>query len=79
MCVVERGEFDGTAEVSGVRRRVSLMLCPDARQGDYVLVHAGYAISEIDEEEAERTLALIQEAVGKGVFAADALDPGAFE
>ncbi len=79
MRVVERREFDATAEVGGVRRTVSMMLCPDAGSGDYVLVHAGYAITEIDEEEAARTLALIEEAVGKGVFSADSLSPGAFE
>ena len=79
MLVVERREFDGTAEVGGVRRAVSLMLCQEAKEGDYVLVHAGCAISAIDEEEAARTLALIEEAVGKGVFAPDALDPGDFE
>ena len=79
MRVVERREFDATAEVGGVRRQVSMMLCPDAGSGDYVLVHAGYAITEIDEEEAARTLELIEEAVGRGVFSADSLDPGAFE
>ncbi len=85
MRVVERREFDGTAEVGGVRRQVSLMLCPDAGEGDFVLVHAGYAISEIDEEEAQRTLALIEEALGSEVFAEGALEqqgalgPGAFE
>ncbi|MBW2272524.1 MAG: HypC/HybG/HupF family hydrogenase formation chaperone [Deltaproteobacteria bacterium] len=85
MRVVERREFDGTAEVGGVRRQISMMLCPDARQGDFVLVHAGYAISEIDEEEALRTLALIEEALGREVFEEGglerqgALGPGAFE
>jgi hydrogenase expression/formation protein HypC len=84
MRVVERREFDGTAEVGGVRREVSMMLCPDAGLGDFVLVHAGYAISEIDEEEAKRTLALIEEALGSEVFEEGglergALGPGAFE
>jgi hydrogenase expression/formation protein HypC len=84
MRVVERREFDGTAEVGGVRQQVAMMLCPDAAEGDYVLVHAGYAISEIDEEEAKRTLALIEEALGAGAFGEGILDqgplgPGAFE
>ena len=64
MRVVERHEFDGTAEVSGVRRQVSLMMCPEASLGDYVLVHAGYAITLIDEEEARQTLELIEQIVG---------------
>lgn len=62
MKLVERRELDGTAELRGVRRDVCLMLCPDAREGDFVLVHAGYAIGTIDEEEAERTLAVFDEA-----------------
>jgi len=40
---------------------VSLMLLPEAVAGDYVLVHAGYAITALDEAEAERTLALIDQ------------------
>lgn len=64
MKIVERREFDGTAEVGGVQRQVSLMMCPEASLGDYVLIHAGYAITLIDEEEAKRTLELIETVVG---------------
>ena len=64
MRVVECQEFDATAEVSGVSRKVSLAMCPEASLGDYVLVHAGYAITLIDEEEAARTLALIEQVSG---------------
>jgi len=39
------------------------MMCPEASLGDFVLVHAGYAITLIDEEEAQRTLALIEQVV----------------
>ena len=63
MKLIEREKLQGTAELEGVRRRVGLMLCPDARAGEYVLVHAGYAIGTIDEVEANRTLALIAEAL----------------
>jgi len=56
MQIVDRGEWDGTAELRGVQRRVSLMLCPEAAVGGYVLVHAGYAIATVDEEEARKTL-----------------------
>lgn len=41
----------------GIRRSVCLDYTPQAKQGDYVLVHVGFAISLIDEEEAKRTLA----------------------
>lgn len=50
-----------TAEVSGVRREVSTALVPEARPGDWVLVHVGFALHTIDEAEAERTLALLEE------------------
>jgi len=65
MKLVERDRLQGTAELDGVCRRVGLMLCPEARVGEYVLVHAGYAIGMIDEEEATRTLALIAEVMGE--------------
>ena len=51
----------GTAEVAGVRRNVSLALCPEAGEGDWVLVHVGFALARIDEDEALRTLELLQE------------------
>ncbi len=41
-------------DFSGIRRRVSLLICPDVREGDYVLVHVGFAIQRLDEEEALR-------------------------
>lgn len=59
MEIVERHEQDGTVELDGIRRKVSLMLCPEAREGHFVLVHAGYALTVIDREEAEKTLAAL--------------------
>jgi hydrogenase expression/formation protein HypC len=48
----------GTVEVSGVRRSVILALLPDeVVAGDWVLVHVGFALARIDEEDAQRTLA----------------------
>ena len=61
MELVERGEFDGEVELYGVRRKVSLMLLPEAEIGEYLLVHAGYAIGKVDEEEAKETIALLEE------------------
>jgi hydrogenase expression/formation protein HypC len=49
------------AEVGGVERNVSVMLTPEANVGDYVLIHTGFAISVIDEEEAQETLRLLAE------------------
>lgn len=60
MQLIERREFDGLADLNGVRRTVALMLTPDATLGDWVLVHAGYAITVVDEEEAANTLSLLE-------------------
>jgi hydrogenase expression/formation protein HypC len=48
------------AEIGGVRRSVSAALCPEAKVGDWVLVHVGFALSVIDEDEARETLALLE-------------------
>ncbi len=61
MQVLERRDDLATVELDGVRREVSLMLQPEARVGDFVLVHAGYAIGILDEPEARETLALLAE------------------
>ncbi|RMF80764.1 MAG: HypC/HybG/HupF family hydrogenase formation chaperone [Nitrospirae bacterium] len=66
MRVVERGEFDATVELEGVRRRISVMLVPEAAVGDWVLVHAGYAIGTVDEARARETLELLEQYSGLG-------------
>jgi hydrogenase expression/formation protein HypC len=48
-------------DIEGVTRDVSLQLTPEAKVGDYVLLHTGYAISIIDEAEAEETMKLLKE------------------
>jgi hydrogenase expression/formation protein HypC len=48
----------------GVVREASLAYVPEAKPGDYVLVHAGFALQTIDEEEARRTLELIEQMGG---------------
>lgn len=60
MRLTERNEFEGTVELDGVRRTISMMLLPEAEVGQHVLVHAGYAIGAVDEEEAEKTLTLLR-------------------
>ncbi|MBK1721228.1 HypC/HybG/HupF family hydrogenase formation chaperone [Thiocystis violacea] len=52
-----------SAQVSlgGVSKEVSLALVDDVAVGDYVLLHVGYALNKLSEEEAERTLELIRE------------------
>ena len=50
-----------TVDVLGVTREISLDLTPQAQVGDYVLVHAGFAIEVVDEQYAKETLDLIKE------------------
>lgn len=50
----------GTVDFDGVRRPVCLAYTPDAAVGDYVIVHVGFAISQVDEAEAAKTLAVLR-------------------
>jgi hydrogenase expression/formation protein HypC len=62
--IVELVDADGAiakAEISGVRRNVSVALCPEAQVGDWVLIHVGFALSRIDEEQAQETIALLEQ------------------
>ena len=52
---------EAEAEIGGVRRRISIALTPEARAGDYVLIHAGFAISVLDEQEARESLEIFRE------------------
>jgi hydrogenase expression/formation protein HypC len=49
------------ADIEGVTREISLQLTPEAKVGDYVLLHTGYAINIIDADEAAETLKLLKE------------------
>jgi hydrogenase expression/formation protein HypC len=49
-----------TVEMAGVVRETSIMMLPAAQIGDYVIIHAGYAIEKLDEEEALRTVELFK-------------------
>lgn len=50
---------EAIAEVGGVQREISLELLSDINVGDYVIIHAGFAISKIDEEEADTMLNIL--------------------
>ncbi len=52
-----------TIDVDGVRREANLLLLENPKVGDYVIVHAGFAINKINEEDALESLKLIREAV----------------
>jgi hydrogenase expression/formation protein HypC len=51
----------GKVDFGGITREVCLAYVPEARVGDFVIVHAGFAISRIDEAEAQETLDLLVE------------------
>jgi hydrogenase expression/formation protein HypC len=48
--------------LDGVTKEISIAMVEDVQPGDYVIIHVGYALSKIDAEEAEKTLALLAEA-----------------
>ena len=62
-----------TIDVEGVQRKASLMLVEDAKVGDYVIVHAGFAIQILDEETALSSLKLMSD-----VFLSDNSSPENF-
>jgi hydrogenase expression/formation protein HypC len=63
--VIEFHQTDGLrmskVDFGGIAREACLEYLPEAEVGDYVLVHAGFAISKVDAEEAARTLQLLEE------------------
>jgi hydrogenase expression/formation protein HypC len=52
------------AEVGGLLREISIDLCPEVAVGEYVLIHAGFAIQKLDEKEAKETLDLLKQLAG---------------
>ena len=65
--------IEGVVEIGGVQRKVSLVLTPDAKVGQYALIHAGYTIGVLDEKEAQETLKLLEEI---GAVADETSPPG---
>ena len=63
-------------DISGTQREISLMVLDgDVAVGEYVLIHVGYAIEKIDEEEAQRTLELFQQMAEFNETAPEETDP----
>jgi hydrogenase expression/formation protein HypC len=54
-------------EIDGVQREASLMMLDDVKIGDFVLIHAGFAIEKIDDDEAQLTLKALREALDMGL------------
>ncbi len=67
MCLAVVGKIEkingdmAIAEIMGVRREISIVLTPEVKVGDYVMIHAGFAINPIDEKEAKETERLLRE------------------
>ena len=59
--VIEIEKNVAKVDVGGVSRDISLDLCPDVSVGEYVLIHTGFAIQKVDEEEAKDTLDLLRQ------------------
>ena len=59
--IVDEENRIAKVEIGGVRRGVNIGMLDDVVIGDYVLVHVGFAMSKIDEKQAEETLRLLQE------------------
>lgn len=68
--VVELGADDkAIVDLGGIQKEISLALLADVQVGDYVILHVGYALSKLDPEEAEKTLALFAEMSDAGITA----------
>ena len=70
MCLAIPGQIEsiqdhdlrtGMVSFAGIQKEVCLALVPEAKIGDYVIVHVGFAISKMDEQAAKDTLAMIEE------------------
>jgi len=59
--IIEKKGKEGIAEFKGVKRRISLELLDEVKVGDYVILHAGFAIQRLDKEDALETLKLFEE------------------
>jgi len=70
--VIEVGAGPGDdwaiVDLGGVRKEISLALLADVQVGDYVILHVGYALTKLDPEEAEKTLALFAEMNAEGAL-----------
>jgi hydrogenase expression/formation protein HypC len=60
MKLIKINGVTGIAEIGGLQREIGLLLVDNANVGDYVIVHAGYAIQKLDEKEAVKTILLLE-------------------
>lgn len=65
MRVIEIKDNEAVVELGGLKQKINLGLLEKIDVGDYVIVHAGFAIQKLDEEEAEKTLSFLREMAEK--------------
>jgi hydrogenase expression/formation protein HypC len=70
--VIERTGDEAVADLHGNRVRINTMLTPEANVGDWVLLHAGFAIQRLDAEEAEDTFGVLADLKAAGAGEATA-------
>ena len=58
--IIEIKKNVAKVDVGGFLREISIELCPEVSIGEYVLIHTGFAIQKVDEEEAKETLELLK-------------------
>jgi hydrogenase expression/formation protein HypC len=63
MKVVKIEGSGGVVEIGGVKKQINLELLDDVKVGEYVIVHAGFAIQKVDQKEAKETISLLEEMV----------------
>jgi hydrogenase expression/formation protein HypC len=68
MKIVEINGQRGIADIGGMTREVDLRFLSEVEVGDYVIVHAGFALQRLDTEEAEETLSLFREILDRETF-----------
>ena len=61
--ILEKQGTSGIGEIGGVKRKVDLRFLEDIEIGDYVILHAGFAIQKLDKNEAAETLSLLKEVI----------------
>ena len=71
-----KGVRMGKANFGGIIKQVCLEYTPQAKNGDYVLVHVGFALSTVDQEEAERTYQALRDMEQLGELQTPDVDPG---
>ena len=66
--IVERDGEEAVVDLQGSRLKISVLLAPEANVGDWVLVHAGFAITQIEEADALETWEYLRAAYGEEFF-----------